>query len=228
MKISQSTLDVLENFSNINESILIKPGNRLISFSNQGTILANAKIDDEFTERFGIYDLNSFLSLTSLVEDADIDTSLVSTNKYAVISGAGARFKFYVADESLIKVAPKEEIELPSVDLEFVLEDNHMKRVLKAASVLTLDTITLYSDNGGLYFGVSDPKQKNSDSFSVRIADYEGPELFIVVSIQMLRFMPGDYNVSISHGSSNIALQFSHSVADLRYWIAAESDSYVK
>ena len=225
MQISTATLDVLRNFADINDSILITPGDRLVSFHNSGTVLANAKIEDSFSDKFGIYDLRSFLALTSLIENPSLDTS--NSDSHVVISGNGSKFKFFVADESMITVPPKPELELPTVDVEFKLEEETLKRVLRAAAVFILDTVQVYSEDGGLYFGVSDPKQKNSDSFSVRISDYDGPEIKLIVSISKLTLMSGTYKVGISHSTGQIMLQFTNLDRDLRYWTAPESDSYV-
>lgn len=226
MQISKSTIDVLRNFADINDSILIKPGNRLVAFHNGGTVLANAKIEDEFTDKFGIYDLASFLSLTSLIDNPNIDTS--NSGEYVTISGSGSEYRYFVADESLIKVPKQDELTLPSEDLTFELDEESLKRVLRAASIFILDTITIYSKDGKLRFGVSDPKQNNSDSFSVDIADYEGPELKLVISISKLTLMPGSYTVGVCHTGGRFMIQFTHKDRDLRYWTAPESDSYVR
>lgn len=226
MQISASTLEVLRNFSDINDSILITPGDRLVSFHNSGTVLANAKIDDSFTDRFGIYDLKSFLALTALIENPALDTS--NSDTHVVISGNGSKFKFFVAEESMITVAPKQELTLPTLDLEFKLDEDSLKQVLRAAAVFVLDTVTVYSEDGGLYFGVSDPKQKNSDSFSVRIADYDGPEIKLIVSISKLTLMGGNYKVGISHSTGQIMIQFTNLDRDVRYWTAPEADSTVE
>ena len=224
MQISASTLEVLRNFSDINDSILITPGNRLVSFHNSGTVLANAKIDDEFTDRFGIYDLKSFLALTSLIENPALDTS---NKAHVLIHGNGSKFKFFAADESMITVAPKQELELPTVELEFKLDEDSLKQVLRAAAVFVLDTVTVYSEDDGLYFGVSDPKQKNCDSFSVRISDYTCPELKLFISISKLTLMPGKYKVGISYATGQTMLQFTNLDRDVRYWTAPETESYV-
>lgn len=225
MQISKSTLEVLRNFSDINDSILITPGDRLVSFHNGGTVLANAKVEDTFDARFGIYDLQSFLSLTSLIDNPELDTS--ESSSHVVISGNGSKFKYFVADESLINVPPKTELELPSEDVTFTLDEDSLKRVLRAASVFMLDTITIYSDGGRLHFGVSDPKQSNSDSFSVDICDYSGPEMKLVISISKLTLMPGNYKVGVSYSTGQMMIQFTHLDRDLRYWTAPEADSYV-
>ena len=62
MKLSDSTLTLLKNFSNINQSLLFKEGNSLRTISVMKNILAEATIDEEFPKDFGIYDLNQFLS----------------------------------------------------------------------------------------------------------------------------------------------------------------------
>jgi len=60
MKLSDKTLNLLKNFSSINQSILFKEGNTLRTISVMKNILAEAKITEDFTKDFGIYDLNQF------------------------------------------------------------------------------------------------------------------------------------------------------------------------
>ena len=62
MKLNQNTIETLKNFAGINTNILIKEGNELSTISTMRNIFAKAKISDEFTKEFGIYDLNQFLS----------------------------------------------------------------------------------------------------------------------------------------------------------------------
>ena len=58
MKLSDKTLNLLKNFSNINQSILVKQG--VCVLSQMKNILAEATIDEDFPKDFGIYDLNQF------------------------------------------------------------------------------------------------------------------------------------------------------------------------
>ena len=62
MKLSDSTLSLLKNFSNINQSLLFKEGNSLRTISVMKNILAEATITEEIPKDFGIYDLNQFLN----------------------------------------------------------------------------------------------------------------------------------------------------------------------
>ena len=56
MKLSDKTLSLLKNFSNINQSILFKEGSSLRTISVMKNILAEAKITEEIPKDFGIYD----------------------------------------------------------------------------------------------------------------------------------------------------------------------------
>ena len=54
MKLSSNTTNILKNFSQINQSILIKQGNKLKTISVMKNILAEAEIEEEFEKDFGL------------------------------------------------------------------------------------------------------------------------------------------------------------------------------
>ena len=62
MKLSDNALAILKNFAGINNSILVKQGNKLRTISVAKNILAEAEIKEEFPRDFAIYDLNQFLN----------------------------------------------------------------------------------------------------------------------------------------------------------------------
>ena len=54
MQISKQTFEILKNFSEINSSILIKPGQKLETISEMKNILAKADVPEDFQTEFGI------------------------------------------------------------------------------------------------------------------------------------------------------------------------------
>ena len=72
MKLSEQTIKLLENFSTINESILIKKGNRIRTISVMKNIFAEAEVQEEFPRDFAIYELKQFLNGLSLHDDPDL------------------------------------------------------------------------------------------------------------------------------------------------------------
>ena len=73
MKLSDNALAILKNFAGINNSILVKQGNKLRTISVAKNILAEAEIKEEFPRDFAIYDLNQFLNGLTLHQDPDLD-----------------------------------------------------------------------------------------------------------------------------------------------------------
>ena len=73
MKLSETTVNLLKNFSSINQSILFKEGNKLRSISVMKNILAEATVEESFPKDFGIYDLNQFLNGLSLHASPELD-----------------------------------------------------------------------------------------------------------------------------------------------------------
>ena len=66
MKLSNETLELLKNFSTINQNLLIKAGNTISTMSAMKNIVAKADVAETFTQEVAIYDLNEFLSAVSL------------------------------------------------------------------------------------------------------------------------------------------------------------------
>ena len=61
MQLHNDTIDILKNFSEINQNLLVKEGNTLSTISVMKNILADAEVSESFPKEFGIYDLNDFL-----------------------------------------------------------------------------------------------------------------------------------------------------------------------
>ena len=93
MNLSDSTLNLLKNFSTINQSILFKEGNSLRTISVMKNILAEATINEDIPQDFGIYDLNQFLNGLSLHQSPDLD---FANNGYVVIKGRSLSFQVFL------------------------------------------------------------------------------------------------------------------------------------
>ena len=73
MQLSDSTLDILRNFSSINQNILIKGGGPIKTISEARNVVAKAEIPETFDKDFGIYDLNEFIGVTGLVNNPNLE-----------------------------------------------------------------------------------------------------------------------------------------------------------
>ena len=61
MNLTSDTVNVLKNFSDINQNILIKPGNKVQTISTMKIILAEAEVTEKFESEIAIYELPEIL-----------------------------------------------------------------------------------------------------------------------------------------------------------------------
>jgi hypothetical protein len=215
MKIATNTINVLKNFAKINPSIVIQEGNVLKTMSPSKTIMAKAKVETDFGQRFAIYNLDRFISTVSLFNDPDF----TFTSRSVEISSENRKTSYVYADESNITKAPDREIALPSVDVSFTFTNEVLKDIEKACGVLSLPEIAVIGDGSTITINAIDSKLTAGDTYSVVIGQTD-KAFKAIFKIENIKIIPGDYEVTIS--SKGI----SHfSGKDAEYWIAVEQNS---
>ena len=218
MKLSESTVNLLKNFSSINQSILFKEGNKLRSISVMKNILAEATIAEKFPKDFGIYDLNQFLNGLSLHNSPELD---FENNQFVVIKEGKMRSKYFFADASVIVSPPEKEITLPTEDVCFQLTSQQLEKLKKAASVYQLPDISAIGENGVVKLVARDKKNDTSNDFSIIVGETE-EEFVFNFKEENLKIVPGTYDVIVS---SKLLSKFTNQNLDVTYYIALEPDS---
>ena len=218
MKLSDSTLSLLKNFSSINQSILFKEGSKLRTISVMKNILAEATISEEFSRDFGIYDLNQFLNGMSLHKKPELD---FANDGYVVIREGRSRSKYFFADPSVIVTPPDKEISLPSEDVCFELSTLVLEKLLKAAAVYQLPDISAVGENGVVKLVVRDKKNETSNAHEEVVGETDSVFNFNF-KVENIKILPGTYDVVVSQ---KLLSRFTSKNHDLTYYIALEPDS---
>ena len=217
MKLSSNTTNILKNFSQINQSILIKQGNKLKTISVMKNILAEAEIEEEFEKDFAIYDLNQFLSGLSLYDSPDLDFG----ESYLTIRDGRRRAKYFFADPDVIVSPPEKEISLPSEDVCFELTAQQLDKLKKASSVYQLPDISAIGDGKEVKLVARDKKNDSSNDFSIVVGETDSEFVFNFKE-ENLKIVPGNYDVVVS---SKLLSRFTNKNIDVTYYIALEPDS---
>jgi len=219
MKLSDKTISLLENFSSINQSILVKKGSKLRTISVMKNILAEAEVDENFEKDFGIYDLPQFLNGVNLMNDPDID---LKHESYMILrEGKSTKVKFAFADPDCIITPPEKGITLPSADVNFQLDSIQLQKLLKASAVYQLPDLAAVGNESNITLTVRDKKNDNSNEFSLVVGKTDKVFEFNF-KIENIKLIPGSYDVAIS--KKNLA-RFTNSKYNLDYFIALEPDS---
>jgi hypothetical protein len=220
MKISNKTLDILKNFSEINQSVLIKTGKKLKTVSTLKNILAHAEVAEDFPQDFAIYQLNEFIGVLSTMSNPE----LTFNDKYVMLSQEnGACTKYFYAEPSVV-VAPEKDITMPSEDINFTLLEKQYDDLLKMSSILQLNDILVKGcpKSNGIYLAVTNKKNDTSNDYSVKVGEGVTEPFKMYFKTENLKMVIGDYDVNIS--SKGIS-HFKNKKDNLEYWIALEPDS---
>ena len=218
MKLSDSTLSLLKNFSTINQSILFKQGTKLRTISVMKNILAEATISEELPKDFGIYDLGQFLNGLSLHNSPELD---FQEDNYVVIKEGRSRSKYFFADPQVIVTPPEKEMTLPSEDVSFELSTDQLDKLLKAASIYQLPDLAVVGANGVVKIVVRDKKNDTSNDFAITVGETD-KQFSFNFKVENIKILPGNYEVVVS---SILLSRFRSKNQDLTYFIALEPDS---
>jgi len=221
MKLNQNTIDTLKNFAGINTNILIKEGDELSTISTMRNIFAKAKISDQFTKEFGIYDLNEFLSVLSGFNKPEVSLQ----DKNMLITSEGSRkTKYWYSDPSVI-VSPTKEVNMPEADVNFSLSSSNYKELLKMAAILKSPDLALVGTKGGdILLKVCDKKNDTSNTFEIIVGKDATADYTFYFKVENMKMMEGDYDVAVSSKSIS---HFKNKKLPIEYWIALEPDSTI-
>lgn len=222
MKFSKKTIEILNNFVNINDSIIFRPGQEIASKAVNGTIIAFATVEETFPVEFAVFNLSEFLSVISLFDDPDIEF----TDTVCTISEKGKQVKYAVGNRDLIRNKPESDYETPPWDIEFNCKLSDFKQVMKASSVLGQDLILFKPDGeGNLIARTANSLLSQSDTnesyFDIKVGKTELTDFEASFPQKSLNLMEYDYDVSINFEGIS---QFK--APDITYWVALSMDNY--
>ena len=215
MKLSESTVSVLKNYSTINQNLLIREGSVLNTMSAMKNIVAQSTVDEKFPQQIAIYDLNEFLASMSLFDSPDLKFK----DDFVIMSEEGKKssLKYWYSDPSVVTTVTKE-INMPECEVKFTLSSDILSNVQKAAAVIGAPDMVL--ENGSLR--VTDKKNDTANAYSIDVVDTDDVYKFWF-KVENLKLMSGTYDVNVS---SNKISNFKNTNADIEYFIALEPESY--
>ena len=215
MKIDDSTIKILKNFSTINQSLLFRVGNTLRTVSKTKSTFAIAKVKEYFPIEFGIYDLPRFIGVISLFNSSE----LTFQDKYCTIGTETNHVKYTYASIDTFTVAPKEDLKLKETVISFELKEKALADILKALSVLQLTELAVVGDGDNIILKGVNLSNPSGDTYNLVL----GKTLVkcnILYSADKLKFLSSDYTVNISQ--NGIAHLYK---PDLDYFISCEDRS---
>lgn len=224
MKLSDETLEVLKNFSAINQSILFRQGNLLNTISTQKTVFAEATINETFPREFAIHDVTKLLAKLSLYREG-VELSF-EEDKLVLSSPDGRKSDFikYCVKDCFIYPTDKllgniRELENAPAKCEFALAKEDLDWMRRSAGISGSPNFVFHSDGTDIFLTATDVKNDAADKSTIKIGVGNGIEFKVVVLVDYFRLIDGGYNVAVSGRMAKL----THTTRAIQYMIAIEN-----
>lgn len=222
MILTDKTLQVLKNYASINPNLLIKEGSTLKTISEAMNVFSVAEVDVVFPKTFGIYDLNEFLNVISLVDSPRLtfDDEFVT-----VTDGTGrSKIKYFYASQDTLTTPKKDPIMPDASQIKFTLDRETLSRIKRAAAVLGHTEVSVSVENDVMKLSVIDNSDKTSNAFSIYVdGSFSQDKFNLIFNISNLKLLEGDYEVGIS--DKKLISHFKHLENNIEYWVSLEKTS---
>lgn len=209
----KSTVEILKNFSTINQSILIHEGNQLATMATTKNIFASAVVEDVFPREFALYSLNEFLSVLSLFSEPKIE---YGENDITIKEGK-MKVRYQYSSPAVVVSPPKgKSIPVRDVLLTFDLKKEDLAGLVKASSILKATDLIIDQNS----MSVTNRKG-NDNTYKIDIEAAEGDtDRSFALKVEYLKLIPNDYRVQVNER----VLNFTNEEKQLSYTFTLDRD----
>lgn len=223
MKLSETTIEFLKNFSIINQGLIVKKGNIIKTLSSNKNIKAEAIIEETFEKDFAVYDLNKTLAILSMNKENPEMTINEENLTFSGLSGHG-KIRQRFSPINMIYGYDKldRNIDINKFEVNLVLSEEVHKWIITVAAILKCPNIVIKSDDAKtIQIFAEDVKGAIVDDAFITVQGMTITPFKAVLKIDNIKIIPGAYNVSLSKGIS----RFNHLDKKITYWISLEETS---
>lgn len=219
MKLSENTMNILKNFSTINQSLQFKNGNVLKTVSPLKTIYVEATIDESLPKDFALYDLNKLLAKISLYKEADLSFGADRLN-IATDNKKKSDYIKYCSPQVIVAPKDGKSITLDDPFCSFSLSKEDFDWMRRSAGISGSPHFVFESDGKTVTLMATDVVDDSSDQSKIDLGDGDGKAFKVVMKVDNIKMMDGSYDISIA--KKGLA-KFVHKNLPVVYYIAIEA-----
>lgn len=224
MELSENFINILKNFSTINNNILIKENNgKIETKSKEGNIYATADVEERLPVDVCLYDVSSFLAVANAMKTNNIEF----TEKCAKIHSGDSTARILFTDPMNI-IYPTREIRIPDAVTTFKLFAEEFDNFVKVSGIMGLQNMGIISDGEKLVVRSFDPKIQNGNTHEVSVEPMQPlPDKYeFIVNLSSIKFLPGDYEVGCVRFTEDAqAVVFKNLTLPVMYAVSCENKS---
>lgn len=226
MKLSENTLKILKNFSEINNSIFIRKNSSLVTVDPQLRIVADAQLEQQFEKDFAIYNLGEFLAVNSAQQNSLLifeDDRVIFSNE-----ASSSTLEYFYSDPTNVQDALPTRNKIPTVFHEdsiahrFTVSESTLKAIRLNASLLSLTHISFIGEQDLVKIVVRDLASKSTQNkYTSTVASKTSGdfEQTFTMLFENLKIISDTYDVELSPTVAH----FTGRNTGVQYWVVMEA-----
>ena len=173
IKFSENTMTILKNFSSINTGLFFRKGNILRTINEGKSIFAEATIDEDIPQDFGIHNLSQLLAVLSLHKETP---SITMKGNEMVVAGYQGRSKitYRACDPTTIKTPGDKSIATPKAELSFLLSETDLNWIMRSTGVLASPHIAVVGNGKNICLQAVDARDNSAHTDSLEMEVHAG------------------------------------------------------
>lgn len=223
MKLSTFTLQALENFTNINEGIVIlkdnvanEGGTQIRTLSPDGSMQAYAVVPETFDHDVVISDLKQVLNVVKMSGEASLEFG----ERQVSISSGNTTTQITYANQHEVIHEYKKNVKLKGDAVKFTISQENLTKILKLSDILQLPQIKVHMEDSKILMSAVDRTNPDAKSTHVIIdenvdSDAASKVLPLLFERSMFKFIPNTYEVELCNGLAKF------NAANLEYFITS-------
>lgn len=217
MNISNETLEILKNYVSINTSLVVNPGNKLVTNTPEKTMLVVASVSEIFEVPFAIYDLSQFLGVLSTMTSPELE---FLDNQVIVTSGK-FKAKYAYAAPELCPVNPNVTSINANYSLSFTMKSEVIPKVIRTSSIFKFDSIGIAGEDGQIVVKGLSREGVTKNTYSVEMEQETDRTFNMIIPLERFaKLLPLEYQVSVAPTGQ---IMFKHD--RITYWYVVDTKS---
>lgn len=206
--LNDGTVEILKNFANINNQVVLKAGNAQRACNETRNFIADVELSDPLPQECALYELTRLLGVIDTCKSDTLPT--IDFGKSAlVVEHAHGSVTIPYAHADVVATPPATQFHMKKLVASFDLPLTLWSRIKRTAAVLQTTSLhIIVNKQGELVLRLINEKDKGGDasgsaSFNMpKTVVKESDENVWAVKFDALELLPGDYTVEVGEISN--------------------------
>ncbi|QIG65676.1 DNA polymerase sliding clamp [Ochrobactrum phage vB_OspM_OC] len=223
MKLSKDTIKILDNLSQINDTIIFKQGRKQVVTDISGKILMDVNLEEEFPRRFPIFEVKRLLQAISLFDEPEIE---FSETALTIKQGNDSIQYSYCSEAFLKDYKEKNGANLPDAILSFKIDQNTYNKVRTASGIFKSNQFNFRADGKSIFFCTGE--QQKGKTIAIEVGNTD--RVFdLSVNIDLMRLIKDEEYTFNVHDAGKVAiLSIETKTYDAKYVVVCNLDSRIE